>query len=100
MLAREEVCNFRIGNLDACCITILEEHITVQKGLPGRIADLLLALLILNRRTCGDFVDSGKIVYLCHIIFIGNACACDFPYVLRLAEEIHQVVHRGNEVQE
>ena len=50
--------------------------------------------------TGGDFVDCSECVQLILEILVGNSCSCNFTYILRLPEESHQVVHRGDEVQE
>ena len=100
MLARKKVSNLGITHVDSCGIAVLEEHIPVKKTLPCSILNLLLGLVVLSGRTGGDFVDCSECVQLILEILVGNSCSCNFTYILRLPEESHQVVHRGDEVQE
>ena len=59
-----------------------------------------MCLLGLSGRTGSDFVDSRKGAHLCGEVLVRDSRTVDFAYVLRPSEKIHQVVHRGDEVQE
>ena len=100
MISGDEVCDLCVTNLNSGGLAVLEEHIAVHKGLPCGVADLLVSLLCLSAGACSNFVDRCEGSHLGGEILIRDTCTVDLTYVLRPAEKIHQVVHRGDEVQE
>ena len=94
VLAGGEIYHLVLADGNAGRGRVLDEHMLVQQALPGRIADLLVGLLVLGGGAGQEFVDLGVPVDLLLEVRIRNAFAGDLAYVIFLGSGLESRLQR------